>query len=218
MNDLVAQYDRLIAEKSSLIISKKEKERKLEKIQNKIEICLKARIILGEVIKQTQNNFKKYIESLVTLAIRSVYDRPYTFHLQFKESRNKIECVPIIKEKNLELSPRDDMDGGIIDITSFAFRIVLWSLSNPKSRNVFIADEPFRFLGELIGKAGEFLKKLSRELNFQLIIISHNEELINICDRIWRITHDGTKAHIKRIGGSIKRRNLINKKTLKIYK
>lgn len=205
MNALIMQYDRLVAEKGTLLASKKEKSRKLDSIQKQIVVALKARIVLQQVVKQTQNNFKKYIESLITLAIRSVYDRPYKFILQFKEIRNRVECIPIIKENKLELSPRTEMDGGIIDIASFAFRIVLWSLANPKSTNVFIADEPFRFLGELTGKAGIFLKKLSRELNFQLIIISHDEELIGICDRTFKVTHDGTQAKVERIE-NLKRR------------
>ena len=124
---------------------------------------IKARWILSEVVLKTQDKFKTKIEPLITSAIKSVFDRNFEFKLEFEEKRNKMECRPVILEDGDEFQPKDDLGGGMIDIISFAFRIVLWSLKNPKTRNSFILDEPFKNgLGdELYIKAGKMLKKIS---------------------------------------------------------
>ena len=57
----------------------------------------------------------------------------------------------------------------------------------PRSRNIFILDEPFKFCGDLTLKAAIMLKKLSQKLNFQVLLVTHNEELKQICDRVWFI-------------------------------
>lgn len=207
-NNLRERCDIMVAQKAQLLVEKRATRKKAKELQKEIDNYIKARVILTEVGKLTQNKFKRRVESLVTLAIRSVFDREYDFELVFEEKQNQITCTPIIKEDGKEFIPKDEMGGGIIDIISFALRIVLWSMEDPKSRNVFILDEPFKWTGSLISKAGEMLKHLSSELNFQVILISHDDELINICDKVWRISHDGERSRVKLIKGGreIKRR------------
>ena len=206
-DNLTDRYNKLSGSKARLLVDKREKRRHLRLLQKDIDNHVKARTVFQEVGKLTQDKFKRRVESLVTLAIQSVYDRNYTFELRFETKQNQITATPIIKEGDKELNPKDEMGGGIIDIISFALRVVLWSLETPRSRNVFILDEPFKWTGALIGKAGAVLKRLSKELHFQVIVISHDDELINICDRVWRITHDGTKSTTNLIKGKeIKRR------------
>ena len=196
--------DVLVARKAQLLVTKRECRRDVRTLQKDIDNHIKARVILTQVGKLTQEKFKRRVESLVTLAIRSVFDREFDFILNFEEKNNQVTCTPMIYDGDKEYIPKDDMGGGIIDVVSFALRIVLWSMESPRSRNIFILDEPFKNTGALISKAGEMLKHLSSELNFQVILISHDEELINICDRVWRISHDGIRSDVKLIKGGRK--------------
>ena len=50
-----------------------------------------------------------------------------------ERKRNKLECRPVVMEGDYEYTAKDEMGGGIIDIISFAFRVVLWSLESPLS-------------------------------------------------------------------------------------
>jgi len=164
-----------------------------------VEKKIKARWILTEVATITQKRFKEKVENLVTMAIRSVFDRPFQFVLEFERKRNKMECQPEIREvvngRNRVFDPAEDMGGGIVDIISFALRVVLWSLEKPRSRNVIVLDEPMKNLGKLVTLAGQILKEISHKLDFQLIVITHEDELIEIADRAYYITHDGNKSH-----------------------
>ena len=137
--DIQDGYDKLISRKATLIQEKQRKRKDIRKLNKKIEMHIAAQITLNEFSKISQEKFKEKIESLVTMFIQAVFDRPFTFHLEFQKKRNNIECVPIIKEGEDEFSPKDDMGGSILDLISFAFRIVLWSLESPRSINVFIS-------------------------------------------------------------------------------
>jgi DNA repair exonuclease SbcCD ATPase subunit len=183
---------------------KKDLDAKLEAILSKkdnVETLVKARWVLTEVATMTQKRFKEKVETLVTMAIRSVFDRPFQFFLEFERKRNKMECRPEIKElvkgKLRTFDPEEDMGGGIIDIISFALRVVLWSLEIPRSRNVICLDEPMKNLGKLVTLAGQVLKEISHKLDFQLIVVTHEDELIEIADRAYHVSHDGDRSHIE---------------------
>jgi len=160
----------------------------LESVKQKYADQIRAKWVLVEVSKKTQENLKKNIEKLVNLCLNEVFpDRNFNFKAEFQIKRNKMECEFLVEVDGHEYSPKDDMGGSILDIISFALRIILWSLENPKSRNVIIMDEPFRFSGRLITKAVTMVKELSEKLGIQFIINTHSDELIDIADRSWQV-------------------------------
>jgi DNA repair exonuclease SbcCD ATPase subunit len=200
--DLLSKVDDLT---KSLEFAKKEYKRaKSErvKIKRKILDYEKARIAINKYAKISQKETKKQIEYLVTLAIRSIFDREFTFKLDFQEKANKVYAVPIVIDGKHEFTNlKEDLGGSMVDIISLAFKIVLWSMEIPRKRPLFIIDEPFRFTGRLVKKAGYMLKYLSKELGFQVVMVSHDEELIDICDRVWGVIHNGKYSIVKLLKG-----------------
>ena len=193
------------AERALLITQRKEMIAKVEELKIDVEKYTKARWILAEIAKETQKNFQVKVESLVTSAIRAVFEeRPFQFKLIFEQKRNKFECKPIVVEGENEYEPKDELGGGIIDLISFAFRVVLWHLENPKSRNVFVLDEPMKFVGkgDLLMRAGRMIKEISHRLGFQIIMVTHEPELAEIADKAWSVEHDGTKSNLRLIVGN----------------
>jgi len=186
---LTSQYDELDDKISALTI--------------KSENLIKARWTIVEVQKMTQQKFKERMESLVTLAIKSVFDkRNYEFELIFEEKRNQMEVKPVIHEwidgiKYSYDSLEDDFGGGMVDIVSIAMRIVLWSMEQPKSRNVIILDEPGKNLGAMVNLFGKMLREISHKLGFQLIIITHDQEILENGDCAYLVTHDKKISHVE---------------------
>lgn len=172
----------------------------------------KIRWVFMEVSRKTQDEIKERIEHLITLAIRSVFEREFTFKLVLQNKNNRVYAIPTIIDGEHEFTDiKEDLGGGMIDIISLAFKIVLWSLESPKKRNLFIVDEPFRFTGKLVKKAGYMLKYLASELNFQVIMVSHDDELIDICDRVYGVTHNGKHSVVTLLKGE-KRRKIKRRK------
>ena len=186
------KYERLAAREELLYENLNEKEISLEVEQDELEELTQVRYVLTEVSRHTQEQFKLHIESLVTMAIESVFiDRKFVFVLKFEHKSNRIVCEPLIMENGEEFKPKDELGGGIIDIISFALRIVLWTMENPQKRNTLIFDEPFKFTGKLSKLAGRMMQELSHKLNIQIIMITHDDTLTEIADRAWHVDFDG---------------------------
>jgi len=204
MNNLRKRYDTLVVEKAMLLKDRADRRKKQKEEQGKAEIYEKANLILNEVGKQRQRQFKKVVDRLVGMAIISVFeDRDLSFHLEFDKKAGKTTCIPIVKEGDSEYIPKDDMGGSIIDVISLALRIVLWLTESPRSRPIFILDEPFKFAGVYLGKICEMLKKLSRDLELQIIMITYDEEFFEGADRVFLVRHNGKESIVNRV---IKRR------------
>ena len=190
------QYRELKTTLDLLAKERKLKEKEVKNLAEQQAKHIKARFVLTEVSKNTQQRFKDRVETLITLAIQSVFERPFKFKLNMEMSRNKFSCFPIIEEGDNEYIPSEEMGGGILDIISFAFRIVLWSLKSPRSRNLFILDEPMKFVGkdELLQRAITMMKEISERLNLQFIIVTHEPQIAEIADKAYGIVHDGTNS------------------------
>jgi DNA repair exonuclease SbcCD ATPase subunit len=166
----------------------------------------KARYVLSEVQKGTQERFKGQVESLVTMAIKSVFDRPFGFELIFERKRDKMECRPVVYEMvegdRVEYDDTEyDIGGGLVDVMSIALRVVLWSMEKPRTRNVMILDEPGKNLGDLISLFGDIIRKISHELKIQFIVVTHDDALKEVADRAYHISHDGKESHAVLVSG-----------------
>ena len=175
------------------------KEKDYNSIKEYNENLQKARVIVAEAGKYTQSYLKDYIESMVTTALQAVFEEDYQFIIDFDIKRNKPEAKISLKLREEETDPKDSCGGGVLDVASFALRVVLWSIENPKSSNVIILDECFKFLHGKMENASQLLKKLSKDLNIQFIIVSQLDELTQYADKAFIVTHNGKFSEVKEI-------------------
>jgi DNA repair exonuclease SbcCD ATPase subunit len=162
----------------------------LKGFENSLEIASKARVIVQTVAERTQKKLEYRISNLVSMALASIWEDPYTFSLRFLQRRNKTECDLIFSKNGKET---DDIvnsgGGGVADMASIALQLALWSIK--RSRNVMLWDEPTKFLHNPIyqEKASEMLKKISEELNLQIIMVSDQQHLLNAADKVITIEY-----------------------------
>jgi len=208
------RYEKLKTKREVLVGDMSARVYHLDAIKKDYENLVKARWILTEVAKETQIRFKEKVESLTTMAIQSVFDRPFRFVLEFERKRNKLECRPIVMEGDVEYVPKDDMGGGIIDVISFALRVVLWSLQKPRSRNTLILDEPMKYVGkgDLLDRAGQMLREVSHSLGIQLILVTHEPQLADIADMAYMVEHVKGRSVVKMIKGETPKMKLKRRK------
>ena len=175
------------------------KEKEYNELKEQNENLKKARLLVAEAGKCTQSYLKSYIEEMTTTALQAVFEEDYQFIIDFDIKRNKVEAKLSLKLRGEETDPKDSCGGGVLDVASFALRVVLWSIENPKSSNVIILDECFKFLHGKMENASQLLKKLSKDLNIQFIIVSQLDELTQYADKAFIVTHNGKFSEIKEI-------------------
>ena len=115
-----------------------DKEDRLLQVKEEVDDLILAKWILSETSNLTKTKVKDYVESLVTMAITSVWDRDYKFLCDFELKRNKPECLLRVQEGDNEpYVPEYDQGGSILDVISYALRVVMWSMANPRTMPVF---------------------------------------------------------------------------------
>lgn len=161
---------------------------KVKTTEREINFSEKAQAIIQKVAKETQSQLEFHISDIVTMALDTIFTEPYKFRVGFVLKRNKTECELSFERGGELIDPLSASGGGVIDVASFALRIALWTLQAPKSRNTIILDEPFKFLSkDLLPRASELLKELSKKLNLQFIIVTHLDELTEEADKIFKV-------------------------------
>ena len=160
-----------------------------ENISSEIINTEQAQAIIQIVAQKTQEELEYRLSEIVSLALAAVFDDPYKLKVDFVIRRGKTEC-DLLFEKNGEIfDPLTSSGGGAVDIASMALRVAIWSLTQPRTRNILILDEPFRFLSkEYQVKASIMLKELSKKLELQIIMVSHSEFLIEGADKVFQVS------------------------------
>lgn len=145
-----------------------------------------AQAFIQLVAKNTQEQLRFNIIDLVNLALQTCFPDEYKFDVNFEIKRGRTEAKLVFMKNGNEVDPMEASGGGVVDLASFALRISAWSLGN--TDNAIILDEPFRFLSkDLQPRAGEIMKKISKSLGLQFIIVTHNEAIIDSADRIFEV-------------------------------
>ena len=148
-----------------------------------------AREIIRKVGMETQNSLSFHINDIVSLALDSVFDNPYQFAVDFVNRRSKTECDLYFVRDGNRIDPLTASGVGAVDVASFALRIASWSMARPRTDNVIILDEPFRFLSENYQeRASNMLREVSQKLGIQLIIVTHETVLTTSADRIFEVS------------------------------
>lgn len=187
----------LKAHKSVLLSQKKALLGKITEGESQLESGKKAQKVIQDVAQMTQKQLEYHVSELVTLALSGVFENPYDLIVDFVQKRNKTEAELLFEREGERVSPLDASGGGAVDVAAFALRVSLWSLRSKKTRRTLILDEPFKHLSsELQPRAGEMLKEISQKLGIQIIMVSHNQDLIGIGDKAFEVT---IKAGISKV-------------------
>lgn len=172
-------------------------------LQNRYDDLVEARRIISEAARSTQLQFQGFVESLVTMAIQTVFpEQQYRFVMEFDLKANRSEINLLVQQGEKEpYRPEDEQGGGLLDVLSFALRVVMWSLEKPRSRPVFVIDEPFRYCGKLTSLAGNMMKEISQKLGIQIIMVTHEDSLSEIADKSWLVKREkGDWSNVQAVG------------------
>ena len=156
-----------------------------QQLLTNLEGCRELMNIVGTAC---QEQVKSVVEKLVSEALQAVFGDNYGFELELKIVRNQPEIYMYVIRDGQKFTLKEELGGGIVDLVSFVMRIVLWSISTPRSASVMILDEPGKFISKDLQELfGEVIIELSRMLGIQFVVISHEEELIGIADISYKV-------------------------------
>jgi DNA repair exonuclease SbcCD ATPase subunit len=180
--------DQATAQRDILQASLTANRARLADLQARAENLAQAREIIIAVGKMTQQQLELQISNLVSMALATVFDDPYEFKVQFTERRNVVEADFFLIRDGVYYDPMESVGGGVLDVVAFGLRVADWRLRG--GRSVMILDEQFRNVwpaGQ--PKVNLLLRRISKELNLQIILVSHQDKVNEGADKVFRIVN-----------------------------
>ena len=181
-NKRVGARDIIIAENETLI---KEKA----KYELLVLRCAQVVELLSSVSAQAREKAKGQLETIVTTALQYVSEDNYEFRIEplnGKKPGYEFYVVSTINGIESKQKPQDACGGGFVDIIATALRYAyLNAFSDPVIGNFMGLDEPGKMVSEMASvKFAEFVKHLGSSFNRQTILVTHNESLLNVADKM----------------------------------
>ena len=198
MQQIKDKISRLKGKKEQLHKSINDLKASVEKNQKFLEHIEIARELIKKASLDTQKQLEYHVSEIVSLALSAVFENPYELKLDFVERRGKIEVDILFVRDGMCINPLEASGGGAVDIASTALRFSLWSLQSKKTRNTIVLDEPFKYLSENYQeKASEMLKQISEKLGLQIIMVTHNPQLIACADKTFVVEMKKKVSEVK---------------------
>lgn len=146
-----------------------------------------ARTVVQAVAKSVQQAVHDRVAGVVTRCLMAVFgEAGYEFRIVFETKRGKTDARFVFVRDGKEFDPRDGVGGGVLDLAAFALRLTAIVVKRPRRRRLLVCDEPFKHLSVKYRPAArELLEALADEMDFQVIQITHSEELA--CGKIIRL-------------------------------
>ncbi len=137
-----------------------------------------AQSVLQDLAKTVQEQAHERIANVVTTCLRTVFDDPYTFKINFERKRGRTEAKLVFERRGLEIDPLTASGGGVIDVAAFALRVSCLMLRRPKLSRIIVLDEAFKFVSASYRpRIQQMLEQLTEELGLQIIQVTHIPEL-----------------------------------------
>jgi DNA repair exonuclease SbcCD ATPase subunit len=179
LSDLQRAADRLLADLGRAKATLQDEQDNLRHAIKQLKRMVKGQKIVQDVAQSIQTIVHQRIAEVVTKCLAAVFDEPYQFHIDFVRKRGKTEAELYFTREGMRVDPNDAAGGGVGDVAAFGLRLICLILMQPRRRLLIILDEPFKHLGaEHHGRCKSMMLNLSKELNFQFLIVTHEEGLM----------------------------------------
>lgn len=159
------------------------------------DILTKVSVLFQKTSEFAREQSKRQIEDTVTKCLQFIFETDIEFLIELSESRS-VPVAEFCVQSNypegysIKTKPEISRGGGVVDIISLALRIAFLQLNQPKLSGPLILDEPGKHVSnDYIFNLGEFLKKSSNLFDRQIIMVTHNPHLSQICDKAFHVTN-----------------------------
>lgn len=158
------------------------------------EATEEAQVTVQVTAQETQEQLKVHVQDLVQHALESIFPGKYQFRvdIELKNGRTAAE-IYLLDQSGRRVDPVYGNGGGLVEVVAFALRVVGWSLS--RTQNVILMDEPFSKVSLNLRPAViELLRDITTRLGLQIIMVTHDEDMMANADRIFTVTQKNGRS------------------------
>lgn len=161
----------------------------VETLGEEVELMGKTSAVLHELSTSVQERFLNAIEKLISEGLTAVFEVPITFRIKSTTRNRQVNLdFELENEDGTTTDLMDARGGGLVSLCGVLLRVVMVRLMADRVRQIMILDEPLGMLSaEYQPAAGELLRKLAHELGIQIIVVSHNPEMLESADKAYEL-------------------------------
>lgn len=193
----------IVAEANNIKVRYSNKKKTLEKLTESKGITLESLELAKDLINEDAGKFIGTLEGLLTLAVQKIfYDvKDPKVRLIVKEgARNSASIQYEYINHNgtkIKSDVRKAVGGGVRCVIGFVLQTFF--ISYYKLERVIFADEAFKELSKQYRPYFiEFLKELGENSNFKFLMITHDDDIVENADYIYKMDN----GVLKKVGGS----------------
>ena len=208
IEDLDSQIDELRSfishqegRKDKLLESLEKNTSNLKKINIEIDLLDQVSILLQKTSVFARDQAKTQIESLVTKCLQYVFNTDIKFIIEIEELRNKANAefyiITEFDDMIIKTKPEQSRGGGVVDIVSLALRIAFLQIHKPPIDGPLLLDEPAKHVSDdYIYNFGDFLQQTSEMFNRQILMVTHNQHLAALGNKVYNVDLVGSKSRL----------------------
>lgn len=147
----------------------------------------KAEALVELVAAEINGKVAQPLVKTTQAMVDSVFPGEYVVKMDFSTKNHRTHVDIYLEDYDgTKIYPLDDDGGGVANMMELGLRFSALQLSG--QRKTIILDQPLKDLSdEYLPLAGKILRKLSKELGIQLIIINHLKPLMPYADRTFNL-------------------------------
>ena len=191
----------LLGTQNTLKEERKQKSESLEKAKHMIDVYSKVVLLLQGASENARHSIVSRIEKIVTEALHEIIpNENLSFKVIFESKRGASEVTFKLFDETIkqELNVMYSYGGGIKDIISTVLRIVVIELDRTKCEGPIILDETGKNVSvEYQENFGRFLRILSEKLGKQIILITHEDNIVTQAHKVFQIAKKDGKSYIE---------------------
>lgn len=197
------EHDALSGEARSVLSRAKEVKEEIAKLQEEIVVLDKSSMVLNSIGEERQLKAQDTIEQLVTRGLQQIFDDSLSFHI-VQTVKAKTASVEFVVRTTLadggivDTPVMDARGGGLAATIGFLLRVVILLLKGKSQDNILILDETFAHVSaEYLPNVSEFLRELVDKTGVQIVMVTHQEELTENADVVYRFTTQDGKTKVE---------------------
>lgn len=162
-------------------------------------------LLLNGLGEAKQQQAQATIEDLVTRGLRTIFDESLSFHI-VASSKGKSSVVDFLVRTTLpsgvvDTPVMDARGGGLAATVGFLLRVVVLMLrTQGRGSQLLVLDETFAHVSEdYLPGIAEFLRQVVDHSGVQIILVTHQETLVENADTVYRFSSVEGKTKVTHV-------------------
>ena len=190
INQFRDDYNILVGKRNQLQDQLRSAQSYLQHFQDDLELETHVLELLYATSKAAKNYVRTFIENICSEMLTQVYEEKHTFVIEVIDRRGKHECDYFVTDKSTTIKlkkPFIGKGGGKVTLIATTLRLAVIELL--KLNGTVFLDEPLKMVdGSAAPRFAEFLKQYSEKFNRQIIVVTHNNAIVDASSTHYNVT------------------------------